>query len=47
MLIPLLLLACSGGEVSAPSVSDAPVVPPVGFTLAYSGNVEGEIEPCG
>lgn len=33
------LLGCSGGE--------ATVTAPGAVTVAYSGNVDGEIEPCG
>ncbi len=33
------LLGCSGPEV--------PAAPAGGVTLVYSGNVDGEIEPCG
>lgn len=43
VLPSLLALACSRSE-PAPQ---APLVPPVGFSLAWSGNVDGEIEPCG
>ncbi|MDP2315922.1 MAG: hypothetical protein Q8P41_23705 [Pseudomonadota bacterium] len=36
----LALAACSGGtDVAAPSSA--------GVTLAYAGNLDGEIEPCG
>lgn len=36
----MALAACGGGD---------PVVAPVagGVTLAYAGNLDGEIEPCG
>lgn len=47
MLLPLILLACGSSEPPAPTAADAPQVPAVGFTLAYSANVDGEIEPCG
>ncbi len=48
MLLALIpLLACTtGSDPSAPDAA-APAVDPVGFTLAFSGNVDGEIEPCG
>lgn len=49
MLLSLLLLSCTSGTEPAASVvvDEGPVVPPAGFTLAYSGNLDGEIEPCG
>lgn len=34
------LLGCSGG-------AEIPAGPAGGVTLVYSGNVDGEIEPCG
>lgn len=34
------LLGCSGGE-------SVPVAPSGAVSLVYSGNVDGEIEPCG
>lgn len=46
MLLPLLL-ACSSSTPDAPAPAAAAQVPPVGFTLALSGNLDGEIEPCG
>ncbi|MCB9779012.1 MAG: hypothetical protein H6742_10645 [Alphaproteobacteria bacterium] len=47
MLLPLLLACTSSSpDVAAPAV-DVPEVTPVGFTLALSGNLDGEIEPCG
>ena len=40
-MIPLLLLlACGKGSPPEASV-------PRAFTLVYSGNLDGEIEPCG
>jgi hypothetical protein len=38
-LVALAFTACG-----APAV---PVAPPGALTLAYTGNVDGEIEPCG
>jgi len=35
----LALAACGGPDV--------PAAPPGALTLAYTGNVDGEIEPCG
>ena len=46
MISLLLLLACQGGDSpAAPSTVEAPAGHP--FTLVYSADVEGEIEPCG
>ncbi len=39
MILALLMLACSGGS-ETPSVGKT-------FRLAYTHNVDGEIEPCG
>ena len=38
MIFALGLLACSGGGPTGPLPS---------ATLVYTGNVDGEIEPCG
>ena len=45
-MIALILLACTSSDPAPPAV-EQPAVPPIGFSLAYSGNVDGEIEPCG
>jgi hypothetical protein len=39
LLAALFALGCSGPDVPAPT--------PGGLSLVYSGNVDGEIEPCG
>ena len=52
MILPLVLLACTGSAPdpaasSLPGDDAVPAVPPVGFSLAFSGNLDGELEPCG
>jgi len=38
--VAIVMLGCSGS-------ADIPVAPANSVTLVYSGNVDGEIEPCG
>jgi hypothetical protein len=40
-----ILSGCGGSEPSATPAGSA--VSPVGFSLAFSSRVDGEIEPCG
>lgn len=41
-----MLLACSGQD-AAPGAAATASAAKGAFTLIYTGNVDGEIEPCG
>ena len=49
-MIPLVVLLSCGGSPVDPAPGAAPVAGVEGgraFAIVYSGNLDGEIEPCG